>query len=81
MYKLYSPAASGTPPTGVVMSGVPAARYSMADMHSVSTNVCMGTVGITPISESVTRLWTFEGEREFDYPFLKNSQGTDKVAS
>jgi len=36
---------------------------------------------ITPISESVTRLWTFEGEREFDYPFLKNSQGTDKVAS
>jgi hypothetical protein len=36
---------------------------------------------ITPISESVTRLWTFLGEREFDYPFLKNSQGTDKVAS
>ena len=36
---------------------------------------------VTPISESVTRLWTFQGEREFDYPFLKNSQGTDKVAS
>ena len=36
---------------------------------------------ITPISESVTRLWTFEGEREFDYPFLKNGQVTDKVAS
>jgi hypothetical protein len=36
---------------------------------------------ITPISESVTRLWTFEGEREFNYPFLKNGQVTDKVAS
>lgn len=36
---------------------------------------------ITPISESVTQLWTYEGTREFNYPFLKNAQVTDKVAS
>jgi hypothetical protein len=36
---------------------------------------------ITPISESVTQLWTYEGEREYNYPFRKNGQVTDKVAS
>ena len=36
---------------------------------------------ITRISDSVTQLWTYEGTREFDYPFLKNGQVTDKVAS
>jgi len=36
---------------------------------------------ITPISESITQLWTFEGTREFNYPFLKYGQVTDKVAS
>lgn len=36
---------------------------------------------ITQISESVTSLWTYEGTREFNYPFLKNGQVTDKVAS
>ena len=36
---------------------------------------------ITPISKSITQLWTYEGTREFNYPFLKNGQVTDKVAS
>ena len=36
---------------------------------------------ITQISDSVTRLWTFPGVRELNYPFLKNGQVTDKVAS
>jgi len=36
---------------------------------------------ITPISESVTQLWTYQGTREFNYPFLKNAQVTDKVAT
>ncbi|WP_156435775.1 FAD-binding oxidoreductase [Bradyrhizobium lablabi] len=36
---------------------------------------------ITPISESVTQLWTYYGTREFNYPFLKNGQVTDKVAT
>jgi len=36
---------------------------------------------ITPISQSVTRLWTYEGTREFNYPYLKNAQFTDKVAT
>ncbi len=36
---------------------------------------------ITPISESVTQLWTYHGTREFNYPFLKNFQVTDKVAA
>lgn len=36
---------------------------------------------ITKISESITQLWTFEGTREFNYPFLKYGQVTDKVAS
>ncbi len=36
---------------------------------------------ITPISESITQLWTFEGTREFNYPFLKYGQVTDKVVS
>jgi hypothetical protein len=36
---------------------------------------------ITPISESVTQLWTYRGMREFNYPFVKNAQVTDKVAS
>lgn len=36
---------------------------------------------ITPISKSITQLWTFEGTREFNYPFLKYGQVTDKVAS
>ena len=35
---------------------------------------------ITPISESVTTLWTYKGQREFNYPFLKNAQMTDEVA-
>ena len=35
----------------------------------------------TPISESVTQLWTYQGTREFNYPFLKNAQVTDKVAT
>jgi FAD binding domain-containing protein len=35
---------------------------------------------ITPISKSVTQLWTYRGMREFNYPFLKNSQITDKIA-
>jgi hypothetical protein len=34
----------------------------------------------TPISESVTQLWTYRGTREFNFPFLKNTQVTDKVA-
>jgi hypothetical protein len=33
------------------MSGVPAARCSMAEMHSVSTKVFIGLVGMTPISD------------------------------
>jgi hypothetical protein len=36
---------------------------------------------ITPISESVTQLWTYQGTREFNYPFLKNAEVTDKVAT
>ncbi|HSG42350.1 MAG TPA: hypothetical protein VLA72_04265, partial [Anaerolineales bacterium] len=36
---------------------------------------------ITQISDSVTRLWTFPGVRELNYPFLKNGQVTDKVAT
>ncbi len=36
---------------------------------------------IAPISESVTDLWTYRGMREFNYPFLKNTQVTDKVAT
>jgi hypothetical protein len=36
---------------------------------------------ITPISESVTQLWTYHGTREFNYPFRKNAQVTDKVAT
>jgi len=36
---------------------------------------------ITPISQSVTELWTYHGTREFNYPFLKNGQVTDKVAT
>ncbi|WP_334512454.1 hypothetical protein [Bradyrhizobium sp. AZCC 1693] len=36
---------------------------------------------ITPVSESVTQLWTYHGTREFNYPFLKNAQVTDKVAT
>jgi hypothetical protein len=34
----------------------------------------------TPISESVTQLWTYRGTREFNYPFVKDDQLTDKVA-
>lgn len=34
----------------------------------------------TPISESVTQLWTYQGTREFNYPFVKNDQMTDQVA-
>jgi hypothetical protein len=33
-----------------------------------------------PISECVTTLWTYQGTREFNYPFVKNVQLTDKVA-
>lgn len=36
---------------------------------------------ITRISDSITRLWTYEGTREFNYPYLKYGQVTDKVAS
>jgi FAD binding domain len=36
---------------------------------------------VTRISESVTQLWTYQGTREFNYPFLKNGQVTDKVAT
>jgi FAD binding domain len=36
---------------------------------------------ITPVSESVTQLWTYHGTREFNYPFRKNAQVTDKVAT
>jgi hypothetical protein len=36
---------------------------------------------VTQISDSVTRLWTYQGVREFNYPFVKNTQVTDKVAS
>lgn len=35
---------------------------------------------ITPISECVTQLWTYRGTREFNYPFVKNTQITDNVA-
>lgn len=35
---------------------------------------------LTPISESVTQLWTYQGTREFNYPFVKDDQFTDKVA-
>ena len=35
----------------------------------------------TPISQSVTQLWTYQGTREFNYPYLKNAQVTDKVAT
>jgi hypothetical protein len=34
----------------------------------------------TPISECVTDLWTYRGTREFNYPFVKNTQLTDEVA-
>lgn len=43
--------------------------------------VTRSKVKIMPISKSITELWTFEGTREFNYPFLKNGQVTDKVAS
>lgn len=36
---------------------------------------------ITPMSKSITKLWTFEGTREFNYPFYKYGQVTDEVAS
>jgi len=36
---------------------------------------------ITPITESITELWTYEGTREFNYPFLKYGQVTDNIAS
>lgn len=36
---------------------------------------------ITRMSTSVTELWTYEGTREFNYPFLKYGQVTDKVAT
>uniref|UniRef100_UPI001487D0BA hypothetical protein n=1 Tax=Acinetobacter baumannii TaxID=470 RepID=UPI001487D0BA len=36
---------------------------------------------ITPISQSVTELWTYHGTREFNYPSRKNGQVTDKVAT
>ena len=36
---------------------------------------------VTPMSKSITELWTYEGTREFNYPFLKYGQVTDKVAS
>ena len=36
---------------------------------------------ITPMSKSITELWTYEGTREFNYPYLKYGQVTDKVAS
>jgi|GEM_PF-2535418 len=36
---------------------------------------------VTPISESVTQLWTYQGTREFNYPYLKNAQLTDTVAT
>jgi hypothetical protein len=36
---------------------------------------------LTPVSESVVRLWTYEGTREFNYPYLKNAQFTDAVAT
>jgi hypothetical protein len=35
----------------------------------------------TKISDSVTGLWTYQGTREFNYPFVKNTQVTDKVAA
>jgi hypothetical protein len=36
---------------------------------------------ITPMSKSITELWTYQGTREFNYPYLKYGQVTDKVAS
>ncbi|HAV76748.1 MAG TPA: hypothetical protein DCX53_05270 [Anaerolineae bacterium] len=36
---------------------------------------------ITRMSESITKLWTYKGTREFNYPYLKYGQVTDKVAS
>lgn len=33
----------------------------------------------TPMSESVTQLWTYKGTREFNYPFVKDDQMTDQV--
>ena len=36
---------------------------------------------VTPITESITQLWTYEGTREFNYPYLKYGQVTDKIAS
>lgn len=35
---------------------------------------------ITPMSESITELWTYKGTREFNYPYLKYGQVTDEVA-
>jgi hypothetical protein len=36
---------------------------------------------ITPIPQSVMQLWTYKGTREYNDPFLKNGQVTDKVAT
>ena len=36
---------------------------------------------ITPMSKSITELWTYEGTREFNYPYLKYGQVTDRIAS
>jgi hypothetical protein len=35
----------------------------------------------TPISTSITELWTYPGTREFNFPYIKNGQDTDTVAS
>ena len=50
------------------------------EIIDVSTTLRDDSV-ITPISESVTQLWTYQGTREYNYPFLKNGQVTDKVAT
>lgn len=50
------------------------------EIIDASTRLCDDSV-ITPISKSVTQLWTYQGTREFNYPFLKNGQVTDKVAA
>ena len=34
-----------------------------------------------PISTSITEFWTYQGTREFNYPYIKNGQVTDSIAS
>ena len=55
-------------------------QWAEQELIDLSTTLRDDSV-ITPISQSVTQLWTYCGTREYNYPFLKNGQVTDKVAT